>query len=524
MDNTRNRKIVDEIEILPESMNNNENIRVKPKLSLQDKQSICVLTFLYILQGIPLGLAGSVPLMLQSKKVSYSTQATFSFVFWPFSLKILWAPIVDSMYSSKFGRRKTWLVPCQYLIGLTMFYVSFNAQKWLSGDIEILKLTSAFFLLNFLAATQDIAVDGWALTMLSKTSVGWASTCNSVGQTVGYFIAFIIFLALESSEFCNNWLRSIPASTGLVTFDGFLYFWGIIFIITTTFVMLFKREKPAGDSVLSHGDNKENGEEITMGLLKTYQTLWKIVKLKPILMYVAILMSIKVGFSATDSITGLKLIEKGVSKEKMAFIGSMIVPVQILLAIVVSKYTTGAAPLNVFIKAAIPRLLYGPLFCLLIYITPWFQQIDGSYSYSYYAMLTVFYSSHQIFVYPMFVSLMAFYARISDPNVGGTYMTLLNTVTNLASNIPSTIMLYLVDHLTTKTCKGGPHSGISCSSKENFGFCTNSNPKGICEITFDGYYVEVLVCTIIGFIAVFAKRHYLYHIQSLPMKAWLISK
>ena len=39
-----------------------------------------------------------------------------------------------------------------------------------------------FFFLNFLAATQDIAVDGWALTMLQRHNVGYASTCNSVGQ------------------------------------------------------------------------------------------------------------------------------------------------------------------------------------------------------------------------------------------------------------------------------------------------------------------------------------------------------
>ena len=44
-----------------------------------------------------------------------------------------------------------------------------------------------FFFLNFLAATQDIAVDGWALTMLKRQNVGYASTCNSVGQTAGKY-------------------------------------------------------------------------------------------------------------------------------------------------------------------------------------------------------------------------------------------------------------------------------------------------------------------------------------------------
>lgn len=67
--------------------------------------NVSLLLFLYVLQGIPLGLAGSIPLILQSKNVSYKDQAFFSFVFWPFSLKLLWAPLVDALYFSRFGRR-----------------------------------------------------------------------------------------------------------------------------------------------------------------------------------------------------------------------------------------------------------------------------------------------------------------------------------------------------------------------------------------------------------------------------------
>ena len=57
--------------------------------------------------GIPLGLTGSLPFILSSRKVSYSNQGTFSFAFWPFSLKLLWAPIVDSVFIKKIGRRKS---------------------------------------------------------------------------------------------------------------------------------------------------------------------------------------------------------------------------------------------------------------------------------------------------------------------------------------------------------------------------------------------------------------------------------
>lgn len=72
-------------------------------------RNVALLFFLYLLQGIPLGLIASIPLMLQNRHVSYKEQAEFSLVFWPFSLKLLWAPIVDSLYSNRMGRRKTWV-------------------------------------------------------------------------------------------------------------------------------------------------------------------------------------------------------------------------------------------------------------------------------------------------------------------------------------------------------------------------------------------------------------------------------
>lgn len=52
----------------------------------------------------------------------------------------------------------------------------------------------------------------------------------------------------------------------------------------------------------------------------------------------------------------------------------------------------------------------------------------------------------------MFVAVMAFFARISDPAVGGTYMTLLNTLTNLGNSWPATLSLALMDTLTYRGC------------------------------------------------------------------------
>lgn len=69
---------------------------------------------------------------------------------------------------------------------------------------------------------QDIAVDGWALEILQKRNIGYASTCNSVGQTAGYMTAYTAFLALNSADFCNSYLRSVADQSpeGMLSFES----------------------------------------------------------------------------------------------------------------------------------------------------------------------------------------------------------------------------------------------------------------------------------------------------------------
>jgi hypothetical protein len=92
----------------------------KEKSLGKDTKTIVLLMYLYFLQGLPIGLASAIMILLSSKKVSYSDQGMFSFVFWPFSLKLLWAPIVDSVYITRFGRRKSWLVTVQLILSALM--------------------------------------------------------------------------------------------------------------------------------------------------------------------------------------------------------------------------------------------------------------------------------------------------------------------------------------------------------------------------------------------------------------------
>ncbi|XP_078725653.1 acetyl-coenzyme A transporter 1 isoform X1 [Lampetra fluviatilis] len=473
-------------------------------------RTIALLFFLYVLQGIPLGLAGSVPMVLQSRGISYKDQALFSFVFWPFSLKLLWAPLVDAVYSRRFGRRKSWLVPTQYLLGCFMLLLARHVDQLLEGP-HIMMLTATFFLFEFLAATQDIAVDGWALTMLSKENVGHASTCNSVGQTAGYFLGNVLFLALESPEFCNAYLRFSPQPTGIVTLADFLHFWGVVFLVSTTLVALLKSERPDGHDEQAHAEG--------VGVLATYRQLLSIVKLPSVRTFAILLLTCKVGFSAADAVTGLKLIEEGVPKAQLALLALPMVPLQIVLPLLISKYTAGPRPLDIMLKAMPYRLLMGLGFALLVWWTPSVKTESGFPSY-YYGIILLAYALHQVAVYSMFVAVMAFNARVSDPMIGGTYMTLLNTLSNLGGNWPATLALWMVEPLTSRACAGA--TGLACDSPSDVQLCVEAG--GSCVTTRDGYYVESALCVLLGVLWWLLLGPRMRRLQQLGPSAWQCSR
>lgn len=134
------------------------------ELSKKDQRNFLLLVLLYFLQGIPMGLAhGSVPFLLKNN-VSYSAIGVFSLAAYPYSLKLLWSPIVDAVWSPKIGRRKSWILPIQTISGFSMIWLGRNINRLMTeageSDSSVWTFTWWWFALVFLCATQDIAVDG----------------------------------------------------------------------------------------------------------------------------------------------------------------------------------------------------------------------------------------------------------------------------------------------------------------------------------------------------------------------------
>jgi len=461
--------------------------------------NIFVLLVLYFLQGVPMGLGQAVPLFLQQKGASMDDQALFKFVTWPYSIKLLWAPIVDAFYSKTIGKRKSWIVPVQIITGFMMIFVGGVVEQYLSKSGEggeggnITYLFGVFFTLYLMVATQDIAVDGWAISLLRKENIGYASTCNTVGQTAGYMTSYALFMALNSPEFCNTYLRWGDSSTeGMVSFDTFMRFWGVVFVVVTIGVWMLKAER--------------DDDEEDVSLKDAYAEIIGILKKPNVHVLVLVLLTVRIGFAMTDSATDLQLVDLGVPKETLALLGAAYFPLEILFPFLISRKISGtdSKPLSFFLGAYPFRLLAGLLYAAIIHWTPIAMPGDKPGT-GFWVVLFLALVAHRLCCNTMFVSQMAFFARVSDPRIGGTYMTLLNTLANLGNMWPAPFALKLLGLLEKTDCLNKATtsaavlvvSNATCKGEEGIKQCADA--LGNCVRTTDGYSLWVVVLTVAGF-------------------------
>ncbi|MCJ1242247.1 hypothetical protein MMC14_010254 [Varicellaria rhodocarpa] len=499
---------LDNSPLTPQTPTSNTSFLELPR---QDRRNFMLLVLLYFLQGVPMGLAGgSVPFLLKSH-LSYGQIGIFTLASYPYSLKLLWSPIVDAVWSPIVGRRKSWILPIQLCSGFGMLYMGGRAEKMMiaAGAADgsgVWTFTWWWFFLVFLCATQDIAVDGWALTLISTPNLSYASTAQTVGLTAGSFLSYTVFLAFNSPDFANRYFRTIPSDQGAMTLGGYLTFWGWAYLFVTLALAVLKREERTRDRD---------------GIAKVYKSMLGVLKLKNIQSIIIIHLIAKIGFQANENVTNLKLLDKGFSKEDMALTVLIDFPFEITLGYYAGRWSTANPPIHVWCWAFIGRLVAAVLAQVTVMMFP----KDGVETW--YLMTVI--ASHIFSTFTstvMFVAISAFHAKIADPVIGGTYMTLLATVSNLGGTFPKFFILIFVDFFTKATCispssdtKSSVTSPFSCVLEAEKHRCINGG--GVCKIERDGYYITNVICVIVGVVSFWTYiRPAAMKLQALKLDAW----
>lgn len=501
------------------------------KLPRKDLLNFIVLIVLYTLQGVPVGLAfGSIPFILKSK-VSYSQVGVFLLASYPYSLKLLWSPIVDAIYSRRLGRRKSWIIPVQLVSGATLLYLGLVIDKLMDDPPKNLGLiTTCFFMLIFLCATQDIAVDGWALTCLSPENLSFASTAQTVGMNCGYFLSFTVFLALSSPDFANRYLRKLPLTEGLFDLGGYLSFWGYMYVIVTL-AMVFIPEEPAhlrkrnfdhySDSVYKDEDHHNRPESQTMRYWKELQSVYlsmiQVLKLPNIHTLVVILLLAKVGFQVNEAATNLKLLEKGLSKEDLSITVLIDFPFEMIFGFFAGRWSSGKAPLHPWLLGFAGRLFSAFVAHLILLFFPVVE--NGQIPYKLFLIIIAQHLLNSFMSTIQFVSLCAFHTKIADPSIGGTYMTTLNTLSNYGGTWPRLIIFYLIDKFTVARCITSL-ADLPIESEAQKHECLANGGK--VQFIHDGYFWTSAICISAGILIWFWVKRKIVHLQAIPLSAWRV--
>jgi PAT family beta-lactamase induction signal transducer AmpG len=156
---------------------------VRPRASFAEafavylRRRVLIVLLLGFSSGLPLALSGSTLLYwMRQVGVDLGTIGLFALVGTPYTIKFLWAPVVDAIdlpvLSARFGRRRGWLLLSQLLLMVAIVLLGLSDPAhapWFVALSALLVATAS--------ATQDIVVDAFRIESLpeSEQAAGMAS-------------------------------------------------------------------------------------------------------------------------------------------------------------------------------------------------------------------------------------------------------------------------------------------------------------------------------------------------------------
>ncbi|MBN1945746.1 MAG: AmpG family muropeptide MFS transporter [Bradymonadales bacterium] len=224
---------------------------------------------------LALGFASGLPLLMTGSTLSawmfdvgvdLTTIGIFALVTLPYSLKPLWAPLLDRFRVPLLGRRRGWMATFQLLLFLSIGAMGFSDPAARPGLVAVLAVLVAFF-----SASQDVVADAYRTDVLPGNERGSGTALWVMGYRIAMLVTgagalmltghlhwWAIYLVLGSLMLLGvvaTWLAPEPQavpqprSVRAAVVEPFLDFFGRRrALLALLFVMLYK----VGDAVAGH--------------------------------------------------------------------------------------------------------------------------------------------------------------------------------------------------------------------------------------------------------------------------------
>ncbi len=180
-----------------------------------------------VLAMLLLGFSAGLPFMLVFSTLSAwlrqagINRATIGMLAWVglvYSIKFLWAPIVDRMplpfLTRWLGRRRSWMLLAQLGVGLGLLHV---AQLDPAASISAVAIGT--LCIAFASATQDIVIDAWRIEAAPAELQGGMAAAYQLGYRVAIMIASAgaLWMAADFSWRAAYTAMALMMSVGVIT-------------------------------------------------------------------------------------------------------------------------------------------------------------------------------------------------------------------------------------------------------------------------------------------------------------------
>lgn len=134
--------------------------------------------------GLPYLLTGStLQAWMTTQNVDLRVIGIFALVGFPYTLKFLWAPLMDRFTLPWMGRRRGWIVTTQLLLAGVILLLGASSPASMPWMVASMAVLVAFF-----SASQDIVVDAYRTDVLREKELG----AGAATAVTGYRIALLV--------------------------------------------------------------------------------------------------------------------------------------------------------------------------------------------------------------------------------------------------------------------------------------------------------------------------------------------
>lgn len=154
----------------------------------RDRRVLAILV-LGFASGLPLALTGqTLQAWLKESGVSLQSIGLFALVGVPYTLKFLWAPLVDRLplplLTHWLGRRRSWLIFAQAILMAAIVALAFSNPGQALAVTALCAVAVAFA-----SATQDIVIDAWRVEILEQRQLAAGAASIVFGYRIGMLVS-----------------------------------------------------------------------------------------------------------------------------------------------------------------------------------------------------------------------------------------------------------------------------------------------------------------------------------------------